>query len=148
MNENISPLQNRIPKKYERIQEFFELLTKAPVASTVTDAYSLLEKTLEKVENQYFSYTASRLQGEFDTDIENFVVNSDVDKMRVEKIEHTIELQGYAVSVIYADKHYIFLGENGALEIQEGDKEMKINNNPHHTIAFEKKGADGKGVWE
>ncbi len=147
MNEQIHPIKKYIPKKYERVQEFFELLQKAPPVSTATEAYVLLERSLESVEGKYFSYTASRLQGEFDTQIENTAVGTDLDKMRVEKIDHTLVSGERIVSVVYADKHYIFLGDNGAIEIQTGEMDINVSSNPHNMIFFEKKGSDGYGVW-
>jgi|GEM_PF-2100310 hypothetical protein len=130
----------KVPERYERLQEIFLLLQSLPAFTSETEAYVGLENAFEAVEKKYYPRFESRIQ--------ESIVGGDLLIMSVHGIDHHIACTHGSVGVIYADKHYAFIGENGAIEIQEGNRSILINANPHNKIVFEKKGADGHGVWE
>lgn len=130
-----------VPEKKERIAEILLSLQQQPAFSHQKEAYEAMQAAFETVEGKYRPHFESRFQEEG--------ASNAIFKMHMNGIEHWIKNgAGARVGVVYSKKQYTFLGANGAIEIQEGDRSIPVVENPHNKIVFVKKGADGKGVWE
>lgn len=131
----------KVPERYERLQEIFSLVLSAPAYNNEAEAYVGLENAFETIEGKYYPRFESRAR--------ESEVGGDLLKMHVERIENRISTSdGGTVGVVYSGGHYTFIGHNGAIEIQNGEGGKTVHSNPNNTVVFEKKGADGKGVWE
>lgn len=130
-----------IPSKKERTQEVFDKLAALPAFSSIDESYAALKMAFQEVEGKYFGRLTSRYQEEGENESHG---------MGVEDIDYRFTADnGRVVAVIIPLKEYVFLGENGSMEIQkQKDGDEIIYANPGNDIIFEKKGADAKGVWE
>lgn len=113
--------------KRERLKEFYKRLKAAPPASTWTEAYDLIVRAMNSVENDMTSipYDPTKWQSD------GRLYPPMLDNMR--PVENHPKVRRFR-----SVAHNTFLGDNGAIQIQTLDKKIQLD----------KKGFDGKGVWE
>ena len=117
--------------KQDRLQEFLRRMAIAPAAHDHDSALHLLSSTLDGVEDEF-------------TNIPNNPDTWSTDgRMYPPQLDSARSVKGFPGVTRYRSRsHNTYLGNNGAIEIQDPDR------NHQGTVHFSKNGANGRGVWE
>lgn len=114
--------------KAQRLQEVYRRLAQAPAAGTFIEMRSQLDDVLNAVEDQLTGITYDPRRWEMDGRL--YPVQDD----NVHDVEGNPR-----VTLLRARGSMIYIGDNGAIEIQDVVS---------GAVEFSKPGLDGRGVWE
>lgn len=113
--------------KTERLQEVYRRLTAAPAARTFAEMRRQLDNVLNAVEDELTGIPYDPLRWE--TDGRLYPVQDD----------NIFDVEGHpCVMLLRARGNTIYIGDNGAIEIQSVVSGF---------VEFSKPGSDGRGVW-
>ncbi len=133
--------KSNTPHKGERLGEILKNLNDMPPTSNAEQASQKVTEVFNNVESKYG-------------------VTGDRNRMEAYPLDECNKANIGDREVYYRnyDKHTIFYGENGAIEVRELDQENPLNGKilredpsfPQEkmNLTFEKPGSDGKKVWE
>jgi len=130
------------PKKRERFADVLRYAAQSPPARDISGAHAVMDKAFDAIESQVPDHP--------DTGY----------RMYVHPLSQMEEIE-YAHKRVFVDvyeKHILFLGENGSIEVrlaESGDSypdssDDKSLAHPYANlkVIFEKAGADGRYVWD
>lgn len=127
------------PRKSDRLKTIIAILEEAKPAATAEEANMLVRKTFAESED------ASGVE---------------TSRMNVHALDSCYRMTYKGKKIYYQiyHKHVLFIADNGAIDIRKTDGGISvvarlIEQHPSFPeeqldIEFEKKGADGRGVWE
>jgi len=113
--------------KWERLNEIYRRLEQAPAAGTFTEMRTQLADLINAVEDELTDIPYAPAEWRRDGRI--YPVHDD----------NVFDVEGHPrVTLLRARKNLIYIGNNGAIEIQ----------NASGGVTFRRPGRDGLGVWE
>ncbi len=139
-----------VPSKKVRLQAVFKKLSKLPCAKTSLEAYRQLSELIKSTEDESTPYPWQPPQGKTES---------------TKRLYATQPLNIYTnntfykgVSILLSKGHLVFIGRNGAIEVQTKAKNYKTDPTPYGDrpfhqrpdaqVIFKKAGANGLHVWE
>lgn len=113
----------------QRLDEFYRRLDSAPYAASFEEAMMQIEQNLNDVEDEYSGISYNPPASPLSSTHGRMYAPHEANR-------HTVPSHP-EVTRYRTTQHNVFIGSNGAIEIQTANK----------VVEFSKKGADGRDVW-